>query len=379
MKPPKFELADVIARFGADYVTRYSPNIYIQQVLSDILHCRTSHLGKHTQKCNRCNTEHTSYNSCRNRHCPKCQATKQALWVDELIKTTLPVKHFHIVFTVPHELNAICLQNSAEYYKMLFSSVWETLRSFGYTHYGIESGAVCVLHTWGQNLSLHPHIHCIVPAAGISLAGYQKYITKGGKYLYPVTQLSASFKALFLRKVKAYVKINNYRFNTVLQSAWDKKWVVHCEPSLAKAEHVIKYLGQYTHRVAITNHRILSITDTTVTFLYKDYADKSKQKPIPLTGVEFLRRFVQHILPKRFVKIRRYGVYSSRSRALRKVETLKMEVSTKPPITRQERIAELIGFDVLKCRKCKIGIMETIEQTAHQRAPPLQYSLSKCK
>ena len=185
-----FELADAINLFGTGLLARSNLTPLQQKVLSKIASCRTAVLGGHQEECDSCGSVRYSYNSCGNRHCPKCQAAKQALWIDDLMQNTLPIKHYHIVFTVPHQLNAVCLHNQRMYYDLLFAEVWNTLQSFGYSHYGVESGAVAVLHTWGQNLSLHPHIHCIVPAAGYTLDGQWKNIGHSGKYLYSVRQLS---------------------------------------------------------------------------------------------------------------------------------------------------------------------------------------------
>lgn len=198
------------------------------------------------------------------------------------------------------------------YYDLLFAAVWYTLRAFGYSHFDVESGAVAVLHTWGQNLSLHPHIHCIVPAAGYTLDGRWKNIGHSWNYLYPVHQLSDAFKGRFLDSLKRTLRKQNELslFNDKMQQAYNTRWVVHCEPSLVSAEHVVKYLGQYIHRVAITNQRILNIADGKVTFIAKDYRDQAIKKPVTLNGVEFLRRFCMHILPGRFVKIRRFGIYN---------------------------------------------------------------------
>ena len=269
-------------------------------------------MGGHEEACENCGTVRYSYNSCGDRHCPKCQASKQAFWIDDLVHGTLPIKHYHIVFTVPHQLNAICLHNQRMYYDLLFASVWHTLRSFGYSHYGVESGAVAVLHTWGQNLSLHPHIHCIVPAAGYTLDGRWKNIGHSGNYLYPVHQLSDAFKAKFLDSLKRALRKQNELslFTEKVQEAYKTRWVVHCEPSLAGAEHVIKYLGQYTHRVAITNQRILNITEGKVTFIAKDYRDNAIKKPVTMDGIEFLRRFTMHILPITVCQNQVFGIYN---------------------------------------------------------------------
>ncbi len=366
-----FELAGAIQKFGRQFTEKYRPNAYHQRILHALSVCRTSALGGHKEACNCCGQIRISYNSCRNRHCPKCQSSKQAAWVEDLLETTLPVKHYHIVFTVPHQLNTICMQDSQWFYGRLFSSVWETLRQFGYTRFGVETGAVCVLHTWGQNLSFHPHIHCLVPAAGETVSGAMKPVGSSGKFLYPVKQLSLVFRAKLMGNIEKELKKKGLseKYRPLIKAAWSKPWSVHCEPSLGKAEQVIKYLGQYTHRVAITNQRITAMDDQTVTFMHKDYADGAKQKPVTLDGVEFLRRFCQHILPHRFVKIRRYGIYSSRARALRNKQNPKMEVSLKPKESPQERIKRLTGFDVYRCPFCKQGTMYRIEELPRVRSP----------
>jgi len=275
---PKFELADAVNLFGAGLVAQGRINPLQLKVLGNISRCRTAALGGHEEACENCGTVRYSYNSCGNRHCPKCQAAKQAFWIDDLMQSTMPIKHYHIIFTLPHKLNSVCLYNQRMYYDLIFAAVWNTLRSFGYSHYGVETGSVAVLHTWGQNLSLHPHIHCIVPAAGYTLDGRWKNIGHAGNYLYPVHQLSDAFKGRFLDSLKRALRKQNALalFDHNVQQAYASRWVVHCEPSLASADHVVKYLGQYTHRVAITNQRILNITDGKVTFIAKDYRDSTK-------------------------------------------------------------------------------------------------------
>jgi hypothetical protein len=372
------ELADVVRRFGRDYIEKYKPSGQQLKVLTDIVLCRTSELGGHEEECDCCTQVRYSYNSCGNRHCPKCLAAKQAVWVDELIDNTLPVKHYHIIFTVPHELNAVCMFDQRLYYKVLFSAVWRTLHSFGYTHYGVESGAVCILHSWGQNLSLHPHIHCIVPAAGYTLKGHWKGIGDYKDYLYPVGQLSSTFKGKFRDSIERALRKTGMlsEFTASIKKAWNKPWVVHCEPSMAKVDHVIRYLGQYTHRVAISNDRILDMSDTDVTFIAKDYRDHAQKKPVRLSGIEFLRRFCMHVLPKRFVKIRRYGIYNHTTK-----RNLKLQFKTEGPIdekikqqkkkceTSQERIMRLTGFDIGQCPKCKKGRMHIVRELPRIRSP----------
>ena len=382
----RFELADVVNLFQSGLLTKTTLTTLQLKVLNKIALCRTAVLGGHEEKCDNCGTVRYSYNSCGDRHCPKCQAAKQAFWIDDLIKSTLPVKHFHIVFTVPHELNAVCLHNQRMYYDLLFAAVSQTLRSFGYTHYGVESGAVCVLHTWGQNLSLHPHIHCIVPAAGYTLDGQWKNIGHSGQYLYPVHQLSEAFKGRFLDSLKRSLRKQNelVLFNAAVQQAYKTKWVVHCEPSLAGADHVVKYLGQYTHRIAITNQRILNIAGDKVTFIAKDYRDNAVKKTVTLDGIEFLRRFTMHILPWQFVKIRRFGIYNhttKRNLALKFVPEEKPDIDDiikrkQPPETNLQRLERLTGINPCICPVCKKGKMILIKILPRIRSPGKLIELS---
>ena len=374
----KLELSQVIREFGRQLIEK--DKLWPQQtkVLHNIVQCRTASLGGHEEACDHCGEIRYSYNSCGDRHCPKCLATKQAVWIEKLMESTLPVKHYHIIFTVPHCLNAICLWDAALYNKLLFRAVWGTLFSFGYSHFGVLTGAVAVLHTWGQNLSLHPHIHCLVPAAGAGLRGQWKNIGTGGNYLYPVHQLSAVFKGRFIdsldRKLR---KVGCYNgFSSHINKAKSTKWVVNCQPSMAKPEHVIRYLGQYTHRVAISNNRILDIGKEKVTFIAKDYRDGAQKKPVMLDGVEFLRRFLLHILPKGFVKIRRFGIYhptTIKSQGLQFVPEEKPDIEQllNPPEneTPAERTKRLTGFDPLQCPTCKKGKMVVIDVFPRVRSP----------
>jgi hypothetical protein len=375
----KYELADAIGLFGIGFFSKIKLTSLQIKVLGKIASCRTAALGGHEEVCDHCGAVRYSYNSCGDRHCPKCQAAKQAFWIDDLMQSTLPVKHYHIIFTVPHQLNGVCLHNQRIYYDLFFSAVWNTLRSFGYSHYGVETGAVTVLHTWGQNLSLHPHIHCIVPAAGYTLDGKWKNIGHSEKYLYPVHQLSDAFKGRFLDSLKRALRKQNelLLFDDKIQKAYNTRWVVNCEPSLANAEHVVKYLGQYTHRVAITNQRILNIAGGKVTFIAKDYRDRALKKPVTLDGVEFLRRFTMHILPVRFVKIRRYGIYNhtaKRKLRLQFVPEQKTDIDTlikcqEPLETNLQRFERLTGVSPCQCPVCKTGRMVVVRELPRIRAP----------
>ena len=371
MTRPLLELADVVRSFGQSFIELHQPNGYQKRVLNAISLCRTAALGGHLYACDNCGLVQISYNSCRNRHCPKCQGSNQAVWVDELLQRAYPVQHYHLVFTVPEALNAFCMADNRWFYNKLFDAVWQTLRAFGYSKYGVETGAVCVLHTWGQNLSLHPHIHCLMPALGYDLRQKFKPIGKKGSFLFPVRQLSMSFKGRLLAAVKSHLKKCNHlqEFKPALEKAYASEWVVFCQPSFAKAEHVIRYLGQYTHRVAISNNRILSMDDKYVTFNMKDYADNARVKPLTISGVEFLRRFCLHILPKSFVRIRYFGICSSRFRArmLVKDEEVKMLVSKQT--SKAERVFQINGFDLFCCQACHKGKMVALVVIPRTRSP----------
>lgn len=381
----KNELSNIIRRFGKQLIKNVKLLFEQNKALFNIVQCRTSSLGGHEEVCDNCGKIRYSYNSCGDRHCPKCQLTKQALWIDKLIEDTLPVKHFHIIFTVPHCLNKIALNNNKDFYNLLFENVWKTLHSFGYTHYGVETGAIAILHTWGQNLNFHPHIHCIVPAAGYSLSGKWRNIGKYDNYLYPVHQLSATFKGKFLDSLKRNLrKCNMFEtFNNDIQNAYKTTWVVFCEASLAKAEHVINYLGQYTHRVAISNNRIINITDTHVTFIAKDYRDKAQKKPVTLEGVEFLRRFCLHIMPRRFVRIRRYGIYNNTLKRNMQLQfTVEQKILDPNPDkdnkkieSKADKIIRITGFDKSVCPCCKKGKMVLVRELPRIRSPQIALPL----
>lgn len=371
----KVELSDIIRCFGGQFIAQETLSPEQVKALYRILQCRTAALGGHEEVCTCCGKVRYCYDSCGNRHCPKCQGTKQALWIEQLKLSTLPVKHYHMIFTVPHDLNKLCLWNSKMFYTLLFHAVWQTLRSFSYTHYGVESGAVAMLHTWGQNLSLHPHIHCLVPAVGYSLNGKWKKIGKTTRFLYPVQELSTTFKGKFLDSLKRYLKKHNHlsaSFDAHIQQASSKNWVVFSEASLAKAGHVIQYLGQYTHRVAISNDRLLEISGNHVTFIAKDYRERAMQKPVTLNGVEFLRRFCQHILPKGFIKIRRFGIYNQTTKRNLKLEFGNETIETvkaKKPETARETLKRLSGIDLSVCPVCKKGTMIQVRELPRIRSP----------
>lgn len=366
----KTELAQIVKKFGKSLLKGTSLSPQQTKVLHNIVRCRTATLGGHKEVCTTCGVIKYHYNSCGDRHCPKCQYNKQIKWIEKLEKQALPVKHYHVIFTVPHVLNSICLWNKKRYFNILFKSVWETLRSFGYTHYGVESGAIAVLHTWGQNLSLHPHVHCIVPAAGVDLKGNWKHIGKKDKYLYPVKQLSAAFKGKFLYYLKKELKgLNPAGFSKNINEAYGKNWVVYCEAPMSGVNQVIKYLGQYTHRIAISNQRILGVTNKEVHFLAKDYRDNATVKKVKLQGEEFLRRFVQHVLPKGFMRIRRYGVYNATTQRNLKVKLTQEKSEFEQLLEAKEKALEQQTPKIRTCPVCKKGKMIVIKELPRIRSP----------
>ena len=371
MQKIKIELAEIIKSFGKELIKCKSLSPQQTKVLHNLVTCRTSTLGGHKEVCDTCGKERYSYNSCGDRHCPKCQLGKQTQWIEKLTSEALPIKHYHVIFTAPHCLNAICLWNDKMYYNLLFKSMWDTLRSFGYTHYGVESGAIAVLHTWGQNLSLHPHIHCIVPAAGFSLKGKWKVIGKKDRYLYPVHQLSKTFKGKFLDGLKKELKKTNHLgFKNHIEKAYQTNWVVYSEAPISGVKQVIRYLGQYTHRIAISNQRIKNITNKNVQFYAKDYRDNATIKLVTMQGVEFLRRFLQHILPKGFVRIRKYGIYNATTK--RSLDLKFFEDKSKFEILIQEKVSLLANNKTVaphKCPFCKKGRMIVVQELPRIRSP----------
>lgn len=371
MGASKVELADVVKEFGRLLMEKDNLSPQQIKVLHNLIQCRTASLGGHEEACDNCGETRYSYNSCGDRHCPKCQLYKQSKWIEKLEDEALSVKHYHIIFTVPHCLNDVCLWNDKLYFKLLFKSMWETLRTFGYTEYGVESGAVAVLHTWGQNLSLHPHIHCLVPAAGFGLNGKWKNIGKNDKYLYVVQHLSATFKGKFLDSLKRLLKkAKQTGFEAQIEKAYQTNWVVYCEAPMSGVKQLIKYLGQYTHRIAISNQRIKAIKNGKVYFYAKDYRDNATQKLVAMDGVEFLRRFVLHVLPKGFIRIRRYGIYhptTKRNLALR--FTAESSNIDELIAEKEKSFAKESLIKAHCCPACKKGKMIVVRELPKIRSP----------
>ncbi len=366
------ELADIFKNYGYEFGRQYKLPESYTSIMNLILNCRTAALGKHVERCDSCGYNNISYNSCRNRHCPKCQYRAREKWIEARESELLPVSYYHIVFTIPGLLNRLVLINKRTLYNILFKSASETLLSLGRDpkHLGGDIGIIAVLHTWGQTLMDHPHLHCIVPGGGLSEDGKKWKSSKKSKFnqfFIHVNVISDLFKKKFLRYLKKAYSNNElqfcdsiaslqYRnsFKNFLNKLYEKKWVTYCKHPFHGAKQVIEYLGGYTHRVAISNNRIKRIEEGKVVFDYKDYRD-SKRKEMRLSPVEFIRRFMFHILPEGFFKIRYYGILSSRKKKV----TLKICIGI---LTRSTNNQPVDGTTTPKtrewvCPKCNTGNM----------------------
>jgi hypothetical protein len=315
MSRPTLEVADIIRASGSSFSERHSSHLAYQhrKVMDAIVRCRTAALGGHRDQCLRCGHQAISYNSCRNRHCPKCQDHARAKWLAARSAELLPVPYFHVVFTLPHELSGLALQNKRLLYDLLFRTSAATLLEVARDpkHLGADLGLLSVLHTWGQNLQHHPHVHCVVPAGGLALDG-SRWIPASPRFFLPVRVLSRVFRGKFTAGLKQLLlqgKLQFHgsleelatpkRFRHLLRQLFTKEWVVYAKPPFGGAEHVLHYLARYTHRVAISNHRLVAFKENRVSFRWKDYACSGKQKIMTLCTDEFLRRFLIHVLPQR--------------------------------------------------------------------------------
>lgn len=331
MKQPPWEVADVIRRAGRRFLDRYQESLTWPQVkvLNAIQRCRTAALGGHRDQCDRCGHQAISYNSCRNRHCPKCQTNARNKWLAARQQELLPVDYYHLVFSVPHALVPLMWQNKKLLFKLLFEASADTLLEVAADpkHLGAGIGFLSVLHTWGQTLQPHPHVHCVVPGGGLS-PDHQHWIRAPNHFFLPVKVLSRVFRGKFVAGLRRAFRKNKLvffgacrslaqekAFSAFLRTLFREDWVVYAKRPFGGPEHVLHYLARYTHRVAISNHRLVDVTDANVTFRWKDYAHHNKSRTMTLTHEEFLRRFLQHVLPKGFPRIRYFGFLANRRRS----------------------------------------------------------------
>jgi len=378
MQRPTLEVADIVRTHGEEFRRAHAASLSPQQkrVLRNIELCRTAALGGHRERCNQCGHERNAYNSCGDRHCPKCQSMARAKWLEQRRAELLEAEYFHVVFTLPEPLAHLSLQNKQEMYNLLFRATAETLQTIAADpqHLGAQIGFFCVLHTWGQTMTHHPHLHCVVPGGGISLDGSRWVACRPGFFL-PVQVLSCRFRNVYLRYLQRAYDAGKLQFHGQFESLSDPlnfaryiaplrdmEWVVYAKPPFGGPERVLDYLGRYTHRVAISNNRLLELKDGHVSFTYKDYKDEQQQRKVmTLSADEFLRRFLLHVLPDGFQRIRHYGLLGNRHRAenLARCREL-MDVpapAPQPKLDYRERCRQLTGQDPLLCPQCKAGQM----------------------
>lgn len=367
---PKHSVADVL-NLEVDHLKEIAHTSWNERALHAIRKCRTKELGGHLDWCTNCNKLHLQFNSCRNRHCPTCGGHKQHQWVQARTQELLPAPYFHVVFTLPDVLNPVALKHPKVLYKILFDTAWETLSAFGDNpkHLGAKLGMIAVLHTWGQNLQLHPHLHCIVPGGGVSKAGFWKKGTAKDDFLFSVEAMSRKYRGRFVSKLrKALPEVPQSLYDQLFK----KEWVVYAKAPFGKPEHVIEYLGRYTHKIAISNYRILAIDKEkrSVTFSLKDYKNAGQKTTLTLSTKEFIRRFQLHILPKGFTRIRHYGFLSS-SWKKEKLPQLQLQLAGKDLIQNiilAEKEKTLNGC----CPSCKKQALITLF-TFDSRGPPKDY------
>ena len=372
------EVADIFRQYGPIYRGSHRLSRNHWRVMRAIEVCRTAVLGGHKDKCDSCGHLEISYNSCRNRHCPKCQTLRKERWIEARSDDLLPIQYFHVVFTIPSELNPLVSMNRKVMYDLLFRSVSETLMELAHDqkHLGARIGAIGILHTWGQNLMDHPHIHCIVTGGGLSSDG-SRWVSCRKGFFMPVRVMSALFRGKFLDLLKKCFTSDDLvfpgsishlkepgTFESFRRHLYQKKWVVYCQPPFDGAKGVLQYLGRYTHRIAISNNRILAIRDGNVSFLWRNYADGNRQKTMTLKADEFIRRFLLHVLPSRYVRIRHFGLLANRNRKDNIAACRKIIGGGKPIIkenvrqeTWQEQLLRICGIDVTTCPVCQKGRM----------------------
>jgi hypothetical protein len=388
MNRPPLEVADLVRDAGEAFIERSRKWIRCQhvKVLRAIARCRTAALGGHVDQCTRCGHRAISYNSCRNRHCPKCQAGARDRWLLKRRQELLPARYVHVVFTLPSQLAPLALQNKKVIYNLLFRASAETLLAVAHDsrHLGAEIGFFSVLHTWSQRLGIHPHVHCVVPAGGLSL-DHTHWIKSRDRFFLPIHVLRSVFRGKFVAGLRQAFRTNQLIFHGDLAclvqakifAAWlrplfRKNWVVYAKPPFGGPEQVLKYLGRYTHRVAISNHRLVSFMNGQVTFRWRDSAHHNEQKLMTLPLDDFLRRFLLHLLPKGFVRIRNFGFLANRKRA-KLLPLCSQLLSATPEPQSQQELSVSHPSDTWLCPECG-GLMVVVEKlTASEmqlRSPP---------
>jgi hypothetical protein len=375
------ELGDVFRMHRESYCKNNTLTPEQHKIINAICNCRTSVLGGHVEQCDNCDNICVSYNSCRNRHCPKCQSLKTAKWLEDRQKELLPVSYFHVVFTLPHELNTLVLYNKKELYSLLMQAVWETIKTLGKDPKRLNGlmGMIAILHTWSQNLLSHNHVHGIVP--GGALADGEKWQPSKSNYLFPVKAMSRIFRGIFISGLRALYHKNQLKipnepdpkislnisknFDALLGGLMEKPWVVYAKEPFAGPKKLLDYLGRYVNKVAISNCRILSCDEKSVKFKWRDYSDGNKVKVMDLKPEEFVRRFLSHAVPIGFMRIRFFGFLANACKN-KNVVTIRNLLSYAPAEEKQKKdirslMFELTGNDITLCQKCNKGHFYTIQ------------------
>ena len=379
---PRFEVADIVRAHRDDYERVHRPSPAQQKVMRHIADCRTAALGGHVEECDSCGRQRISFNSCRDRHCPKCQSTAREDWIEAQLSKLLPIPYFHVVFTVPEQLHALALANRKVFFDILFTTAAASLRAIAADeqHLGADVGFTAVLHTWGQNLLFHPHLHCVVTGGGLSADG-QRWVATRSSFFLPVKALGKLFRGKFLAALKRAYAAGRLQlggstaelaerkcWRSFLDQLYKKNWVVYAKPPFAGPQHVFRYLGRYTHRVAISNHRLLNLENGKVSFTVKNYARDGQRHILHLDAVEFLRRFLLHVLPKGYTRIRHFGLCAARN-LYTKLETARRLLSewkagcalpnpqrgNKLSQPWWKRFLDRTGIDLLACTYCATG------------------------
>ena len=385
---PAVEVADILRAHGAAYRHTHVLSRAQRRAMRDIATCRTAALGGHRETCDTCGAERLAYNSCRNRHCPKCQTLAKERWLEARRAELLPVEYFHVVFTLPHALNALAQGNPRVIYRLLFRAGAATLTTFGHDprHLGGDIGGTAILHTWGQNLAQHLHLHCVVPGGALTQDG-ARWIPAPPGFLFPVRALAKVFRGKYLHALQRAFSTGQLvfagsltsladpeRFAAWLQELRQHDWVVYAKRPLAGPTQILEYLGRYTHRVAISNERLISHADGVVRFRWKDYADGDRVKVMTLDVEEFIRRFLLHVVPTGFVRIRHFGFLANRTRRA-KLARCRVLLAQPPALVAAPAeslpalMLRLTGIDIERCPRCQHGRLHVTEILAPVPAP----------
>ena len=363
-------IQDIFLKFYPRYLDKYTPSPQQSKVANCIINCKTGAYGANVSKCEDCGHLQIHYNSCRNRCCPMCQALSKEKWMDKRREDVLEAPYFHVVFTIPQELNPLVYCNQQILYDAMYHCVAATIEELtsDTNHLGAKVGYICVLHTWGSEMNYHPHIHVILLGGG--LTAKNQWRDKGEKFFLPVKVMSKLFRGKYMAKLKSLYEAknlqfhgssekyrNHYAFKELLNICYEKEWIPHCKKTFNGAQSVINYLGKYTHRIAISNHRIIRMDEDTVTYYVKDYREKGKWKEFTISGIEFIRRFLMHVPPKRFVRIRHYGLLCTRTKTkqltlCRNLLGCKQYLSRLKDLDTPQMLETLYGIKVTVCKCC---------------------------